>query len=56
MERINALVKEAIAFNEERGDSVNVINAPFEVASTVIEELPAVPLWPICCAWATSAL
>ena len=29
MEQINALVREAIGFNKDRGDSVNVVNAPF---------------------------
>ncbi len=29
MEQINALVREAIGFNEQRGDSVNVMNAAF---------------------------
>ncbi len=30
MERINSLVREAIGFSAQRGDSVNVINAPFQ--------------------------
>jgi flagellar M-ring protein FliF len=38
--QINALVKEAIGFNKERGDSLNVVNAPFsaelEVPATAI--------------------
>lgn len=29
MEQINALVREAIGFSKDRGDSVNVVNAPF---------------------------
>jgi flagellar M-ring protein FliF len=43
MEQINALVREAIGFNKERGDSVQVVNAPFSVplAPAVAE----VPLW-----------
>ena len=45
MAQITALVKEAIAFDEERGDTVNVINAAFEVPEVVAEELPPVPLW-----------
>jgi len=33
MAQINSLVKEAIGFNVARGDSVNVINAPFMLAA-----------------------
>jgi flagellar M-ring protein FliF len=42
LERINGLVKEAIGFNAARGDSVNVINAPFhpEVAEGPLPETP----------------
>ena len=29
LENINALVREAIGFSKERGDSINVVNAPF---------------------------
>lgn len=39
LERITTLVKEAVGFNEKRGDTVNVINAPF-TAPEVIEPLP----------------
>ena len=42
---ITALVKEAIAYDEERGDRVNVTNAAFEVTEVVIEELPPEPIW-----------
>ncbi len=43
MEQINALVREAIGFSKDRGDSVQVVNAPFTaIASTPVEELP---LW-----------
>lgn len=42
--RINALVMDAIGFNAARGDSLNIVSAPF-VAPEVIEELPAQPLW-----------
>jgi flagellar M-ring protein FliF len=41
--QINALVKEAIGFQKERGDSINVVNAAFTVAAP--EVLPDVPLW-----------
>lgn len=42
VERITALVKEAVGFNTERGDSVNVMNATF--APTTFED-PPVPMW-----------
>lgn len=38
---INALVKEAIGYSSARGDSVNVMNTPF---NGVVEE-PVTPLW-----------
>ncbi|MCD8515316.1 MAG: flagellar M-ring protein FliF [Burkholderiaceae bacterium] len=34
IEQINALVREAIGFNPQRGDSVNVLNAPFTRTET----------------------
>lgn len=43
MNQINALIRDAIGFNKERGDSLNVVNAPFPV--TEKEPLPDVPLW-----------
>ncbi|TFZ08346.1 flagellar basal-body MS-ring/collar protein FliF [Ramlibacter humi] len=43
MEQVNALVREAIGFSKERGDTVQVVNAPF----TSVAPPPAVelPLW-----------
>ena len=41
--QINALVKEAIGFQKERGDSINVVNAPFTLAAP--ELLPDLPFW-----------
>ncbi|MBK8962840.1 MAG: flagellar M-ring protein FliF [Candidatus Competibacteraceae bacterium] len=41
VERITALVKQAVGFNTERGDSVNVLNAAFAPG---IEE-PPLPMW-----------
>ena len=42
MKQINELVREAMGFNKERGDSLSVANSPF----TVSEKLDAgVPLW-----------
>ncbi|MDH5216918.1 MAG: flagellar basal-body MS-ring/collar protein FliF, partial [Gammaproteobacteria bacterium] len=44
MEDIRALIKEAVGFSEQRGDSVNVINASFQTAQD-IPDAPAGPLW-----------
>ena len=44
LDRITALVKEAVGYNAQRGDTVNVINASFTPAQ-VVEPLPEVPLW-----------
>jgi len=44
LERITGLVKEAIGYDKERGDSVNVVNAPF-TAPPPAAPLPAPPLW-----------
>jgi flagellar M-ring protein FliF len=40
---ITNLVKEAMGFNQERGDSVNVVNSPFADLQKEIE--PTAPLW-----------
>ena len=42
LEKMTALVRETIGFSQERGDSVNLMNAPF--AQDKIS-LPDVPLW-----------
>jgi len=44
MTRINALVMDAIGFSKARGDSLNVVNAPFVVPAAA-EPLPALPIW-----------
>ena len=41
--KIDALVKEAMGFSKDRGDSINVVNAPFSPRE--VEVLPDVPLW-----------
>ncbi|MDP2029764.1 MAG: flagellar basal-body MS-ring/collar protein FliF [Thiobacillus sp.] len=41
--QITNLVKEAMGYNQERGDSVKVVNTPF--MSTEREVIPEVPLW-----------
>lgn len=43
MKQITALTKEAIGFSQQRGDTVNVVNAAFSVE--LIEALPETPLW-----------
>ncbi|PXW91934.1 flagellar M-ring protein FliF [Sphaerotilus hippei] len=42
LEKITALVQETVGFNKERGDSVKVIDAPFQVDKTPVDETP---LW-----------
>ncbi len=44
MTRINALVMDAIGFNQARGDSLNVVNAPF-MAPVSVAALPELPIW-----------
>ncbi|MET0382847.1 MAG: flagellar M-ring protein FliF C-terminal domain-containing protein, partial [Burkholderiaceae bacterium] len=43
MDKLTALVQEAIGYSKDRGDSVKVINAPFRVDAPPKEE--EVPLW-----------
>ena len=43
LDKLTALVKETIGFNEARGDSVKLINAPFKVDKPVAEA--PLPLW-----------
>ena len=42
LEQMTALVRETIGFNKERGDSVNLMNTPFQVDATPAND---VPLW-----------
>ncbi len=44
IQRITALVKEAIGYNAQRGDTVNVINASFTQPEP-LEALPEPPIW-----------
>jgi len=44
MTRINALVMDAIGFSKARGDSLNIVNAPF-MAPSAVEALPEVAIW-----------
>ena len=41
--QITDLVKEAMGFNAERGDSINVVNTPF--ARAEVEVIPELPWW-----------
>lgn len=43
LEQMTALVRESIGFNQSRGDSVNLVNAPFNEVKTA--EAAALPLW-----------
>jgi len=42
LEKMTALVRETIGYNQERGDSVNLMNAPFAKEKIT---LPEVPFW-----------
>ena len=42
MTQISNLVKEAMGYKQDRGDTLNVVNASFSV---VTEEIPAAPIW-----------
>jgi len=43
MEQINALVREVMGYNKERGDSINVTNSAFSISE--IEAAVEVPMW-----------
>jgi flagellar M-ring protein FliF len=43
MEQINALVREAMGYSKERGDSLNVVNAAFN--EPVVEPAAELPMW-----------
>jgi len=42
LEKLTTLVRETVGYDEKRGDSVKVINAPFKVEKI---ETPVIPLW-----------
>lgn len=42
LEKMTALVREAVGFNKDRGDSVNLMNAPF---AKVADENTELPMW-----------
>jgi flagellar M-ring protein FliF len=46
LDHVTQLVKDAVGFNAERGDSVNVVNSPFlEEARPADGKLESIPLW-----------
>ncbi len=44
LDRLTALVRDAVGYNAMRGDTVNVVSAPFSEIDA-IEEIPPVPVW-----------
>ncbi len=50
LERYTKLIKEAVGFDEKRGDSVNLINASFQLPPPVAE-MPAPPVWKQAWVW-----
>jgi flagellar M-ring protein FliF len=42
IEKMTALVREAVGFSKDRGDSVNLMNAPF---AKIVDDTVMVPLW-----------
>jgi len=44
LQRIDALVKQAIGFDEQRGDMISVVNAPF-APGAAMEDMPGPPFW-----------
>jgi flagellar M-ring protein FliF len=50
MTRINALVMDAIGFSKARGDSLNIVNAPF-LAPEIAEPLPEMAIWQQAWVW-----
>ncbi|MBI3147761.1 MAG: flagellar M-ring protein FliF [Betaproteobacteria bacterium] len=51
LEKINNLVREAIGFDKDRGDSLNVVNSPFNAGEK--EVLPEAPFWKSSSLWNT---
>jgi len=44
MQRLTNLIKEAVGLNEARGDTINIVNTPFQLPEE-IEALPEPPIW-----------
>jgi flagellar M-ring protein FliF len=43
--QIDNLVKEAMGYNKDRGDSYSVVNSPFNGVDKPVEVPPAIPVW-----------
>ena len=43
VDQIQSLVRDAIGFNKDRGDALNVVNAPFSIED--VPKAEAIPLW-----------
>lgn len=43
MAQITDLVKEAMGYNQQRGDTLNVVNSPFAIPE--VEAIPETPMW-----------
>ena len=44
MQRLTKLIKEAVGFNETRGDTINIVNTAFQLPEEV-KPLPEAPIW-----------
>lgn len=44
LDRLSNLVKEAVGFNAQRGDTLNILNSSF-IVPVAPEELPELPIW-----------
>ncbi len=44
MQYLTSLIKEAVGLNEERGDTIQIVNTPFQLPE-VVEPLPELPIW-----------
>jgi len=44
MQHLTSLIKEAVGLNEKRGDTIQIVNTPFQLPEAV-EPLPELPIW-----------
>lgn len=44
MQHLTSLIKEAVGLNETRGDTIQIVNTPFQLPEAV-EPLPELPIW-----------
>jgi flagellar M-ring protein FliF len=44
MQRLTLLIKEAVGLNEARGDTIKIVNTPFQLPEAV-KPLPELPIW-----------